>query len=182
MIAAHGNLVAEATGPGGASVGYASPATTDAVDGAGTASCAPASGSTFGLGTHTVSCNAIDAAGNHAAATSFTVTVRDTTAPAIAPHADVNVVGEFQLQRGGDLHDADGDRSCRCHVTVTCTPVVRQHVQCRRDHGQLHRHRRTPATPRPAASRSTSATTSTASSSRSTTPWSTPSRRAARSR
>jgi hypothetical protein len=123
MIAAHGNLVAEATGPGGANVGYASPGTTDAVDGAGTASCAPGSGSTFSLGVHTVNCNAVDAAGNHATATSFTVTVSDTTAPVIASHADVNVVASsnssavatYATPTAIDLVDAT--------VTVTCTPV-----------------------------------------------------------
>jgi hypothetical protein len=123
MIAAHDNLVAEATGPGGANVSYASPGTTDAVDGAGTASCAPGSGSTFSLGVHTVNCNAVDAAGNHATATSFTVTVSDTTAPVIASHADVNVVASsnssavatYATPTAIDLVDAT--------VTVTCTPV-----------------------------------------------------------
>jgi hypothetical protein len=120
VIAAHGNIIAEATGPGGASVVYASPATTDAVDGAGAASCAPVSGSTFGLGTHTVSCNAADAAGNHASATSFTVTVRDTTAPVIASHADVDVIASanssavatYATPAASDLVDTSVNVSC----------------------------------------------------------------------
>jgi hypothetical protein len=87
-IAAHGNLVAEATGPGGASVGYVSPATSDLVDGAGIASCLPASGQTFSLGVHTVTCNAVDGAGNSATPTTFSVTVRDTTRPVIGSHGD----------------------------------------------------------------------------------------------
>ena len=87
-IAAHGNLVAEATGPGGASVGYVSPATSDLVDGPGIASCLPASGHTFSLGVHTVTCNAVDGAGNGATPTTFSVTVRDTTRPVIGSHDD----------------------------------------------------------------------------------------------
>ena len=90
VIGSHGDEVREATGPGGASVSYTAPATFDAVDVALGATCLPASGTTFALGTHTVTCNASDASGNAATATTFTVTVRDTTAPAITPHADVS--------------------------------------------------------------------------------------------
>jgi hypothetical protein len=61
----------EATGSGGAVATYTSPATSDAVDGAGTATCAPASGSTFALGNTTVTCNATDVAGNAATLTTF---------------------------------------------------------------------------------------------------------------
>jgi hypothetical protein len=123
VIAAHVNIVAEATGPGGASVGYAAPATTDAVDGAGTASCAPASGSTFSLGATTVSCNAVDAAGNHAAGTSFTVTVRDTTAPAIAPHADVNVVASSNSSAVAAYTTPTATDLVDNTVIATCTPA-----------------------------------------------------------
>ncbi len=83
VIAAHGDETAEATGPGGALVSYGAPSTTDDVDGNGIATCAPASGSLFALGSTTVTCNATDAAGNAAVATTFTVTVQDTTAPVI---------------------------------------------------------------------------------------------------
>ena len=89
VIGAHADVTAEATSASGALVTYTSPATSDAVDGAGTAMCLPASGSQFALATTTVTCSAADAAGNHAAQTTFTVTVRDTTAPTIAAHADV---------------------------------------------------------------------------------------------
>ena len=89
VIASHAPVVAEATGPTGAVVSYTAPGTSDVVDGAGTATCLPASGSTFAIATATVTCNASDLAGNAATATSFTVTVQDTTAPAITPHADV---------------------------------------------------------------------------------------------
>ncbi|NJD57044.1 MAG: HYR domain-containing protein [Nitrospirae bacterium] len=88
VIAAHGDEIAEATGPSGAVVTYTSPTTADAVDGIGTATCAPASGSTFALGDTTVTCNATDKAGNAAIPTTFKVTVKDTTPPVIAAHGD----------------------------------------------------------------------------------------------
>ncbi len=81
VITVPGNLTAEATGPGGATVTYTSSAT-DAVDGSVAVTCSSASGSMFGLGTTTVNCSASDAHNNSASA-SFTVTVVDTTAPAL---------------------------------------------------------------------------------------------------
>ena len=69
-------MTAEATGLDGALVAYTPPTTSDAVDGAGQASCTPASDTLFPLGSTTVNCGAVDAAGNHAAPTQFTVTVR----------------------------------------------------------------------------------------------------------
>ena len=47
-----------------------------------TISCTPPSGSTFALGTTSVNCSADDSAGNTTSG-SFTVTVRDTTAPVL---------------------------------------------------------------------------------------------------
>lgn len=79
-IAAHGNVTADATGAAGAVVTYTRPAYTDLVSGSGLASCAPASGSTFAIGTTTVTCTATDAAGNTGRAT-FSVTVENTTTP-----------------------------------------------------------------------------------------------------
>ncbi len=83
VIAAHTDITAEATSGAGAAVTYTSPATSDAVDGAGVATCLPASSSTFAFGDTTVNCNATDTAGNPATATSFKVTVKDTTIPVI---------------------------------------------------------------------------------------------------
>src|SRR5215211_8256034 len=74
VIANHGNVTAEATGPNGANVSYTSPTTTDAVDGSGTANCTPGSGSQFAMGSTTVTCSATDAAGNHSSST-FNVNV-----------------------------------------------------------------------------------------------------------
>jgi hypothetical protein len=72
-----GNLTATATTPTGATVTFAASAS-DLVDGARPAVCAPASGSTFSIGTTTVACTAVDAQLNTAHG-SFTVTV--VTAP-----------------------------------------------------------------------------------------------------
>ncbi len=56
----------------GDTVLYTSPSTTDLVDGAGTASCSPASGSFFPIGATLVTCSASDSSGN-TSSTSFTV-------------------------------------------------------------------------------------------------------------
>ena len=55
---------AEATSPQGAVVTYGAATATDLVDGSVDVTCTPASGSTFPLGTTTVTCTAKDAAGN----------------------------------------------------------------------------------------------------------------------
>jgi hypothetical protein len=65
----------EATSPQGAVVTYNTPSVTDAGDSAVQATCAPASGSTFAVGAHTVVCSAVDASGNHAVSVTFTVQV-----------------------------------------------------------------------------------------------------------
>jgi len=94
-IALHGNITKEATSSTGAIVEYVNPDATDNIDGAISASCSPASGSVFGITTTTVTCNAQDAAGNHAIPTTFTVTVMDSTKPVIvlapADGTDVSV-------------------------------------------------------------------------------------------
>ena len=81
-------ITAEATGPTGALVTYAASAL-DAVSGAVTPSCSPASGSTFPLGTTTVSCSATD--GTNQTTGSFAVTVRDTIAPLLTVPANISV-------------------------------------------------------------------------------------------
>jgi hypothetical protein len=74
-------IVREATGPSGAAVTFTATAT-DAVDPAPGVECTTASGSTFPLGTSSVSCTATDATGNTSTG-SFDVVVRDTTAPSM---------------------------------------------------------------------------------------------------
>jgi hypothetical protein len=88
-ITTPGNLVREATGPGGALVSYTVTAI-DNIDGPVPVTCTPASGTLFAITTTTVNCSATDAAGNVAHA-SFTVTVQDTTPPTLHLPADITV-------------------------------------------------------------------------------------------
>ncbi len=82
VVSVPGNITAEATSASGAAVSYPAPTATDAV-GVTSLSSIPASGSTFALGSTTVTATARDAAGNTGTG-SFTITVRDTTAPTLA--------------------------------------------------------------------------------------------------
>ena len=75
------DITVEATGPDGAAVRFVATAK-DVGGGDLTVVCDHPSGSTFALGTTTVSCTASDAAGNPASGT-FDVTVVDTTVPSI---------------------------------------------------------------------------------------------------
>jgi hypothetical protein len=88
VIDPHADVVAEATGPSGATVIYVAPSANDDRDGAVPVSCVPVSGGVFPLGSTTVECSAEDAAGNPATS-SFTVGVVDTTAPVITVPADI---------------------------------------------------------------------------------------------
>jgi hypothetical protein len=116
------NLTLEATGPAGATVSYQASAS-DLVDGPRTPTCTPASGSTFAIGTTTVTCSATDTRGNTASG-GFTVTVQDTTAPAISG-TPANITAEatgpagtavsFAAPTASDL--VDGSRP------VICTPA-----------------------------------------------------------
>ena len=72
----------EATSPGGTPATYTSPTATDTVDPNPTVGCSPASGSSFALGSNTVTCTATDASRNSSQA-SFTITVTDTTKPVL---------------------------------------------------------------------------------------------------
>jgi len=81
VISVPADLTLEATSAAGAVASFAASAT-DAV-GVTSLTYSTASGSTFALGTTTVTVTASDAAGNTSTG-SFTITVSDTTAPAIA--------------------------------------------------------------------------------------------------
>jgi large repetitive protein len=137
IVQTHADVVAEATGAGGASVGYSAPAANDLVDGAVGVSCAPASGSTFALGHSTVTCTATDAAGNTGSST-FDIHVRDTTAPIVQTHADVvaeatGAAGASVTYTAPSANDlvggatgvscapASGSTFTLGHSTVTCT-------------------------------------------------------------
>jgi hypothetical protein len=62
------------TDPGGAAVTWADPSANDIVDDSPYVGCSPASGSTFAVGTTTVTCTATDDRGNHSSL-SFSVSV-----------------------------------------------------------------------------------------------------------
>jgi hypothetical protein len=122
VIAPHADVEAEATSAAGATVGYTSPATSDAVDGAGVATCSPASGSLFPLDNTTVTCNATDAAGNGATATTFLVSVVDTTAPALTLPSDI--LAEATGPTGAAVnYSASASDIVDGSVTVGCLPV-----------------------------------------------------------
>jgi hypothetical protein len=81
------NRTIEANGPSGSVANYTLPTANDAADGPQLAACNPPSGSTFPLGTTTVTCSASDEHGNTSTA-SFTVRVVDTTPPSLVVPAD----------------------------------------------------------------------------------------------
>ena len=96
-------LHVEANSPGGSVVHFSSPTATDNVDGPiANVVCAPASGSTFPLGTTTVTCSATDSSGNTGTA-SFAVSVVDTTPPHLIPPGDRSV---YATTPAG-IYDAD---------------------------------------------------------------------------
>jgi hypothetical protein len=82
VVQAPPNRVVEATSSGGAVVNYPAATATDNIGVTYGPVCTPASGSLFRVGVTTVTCTAKDAAGNTGSAT-FTVTVKDTTAPTV---------------------------------------------------------------------------------------------------
>jgi hypothetical protein len=88
-IAAKSDINVVTSDPTGIAVIYSAPATSDNMDGAGTASCTPASGNNFLVGSTLVTCSASDAAGNNATDVTFNINVTyspsDTTPPVITP-------------------------------------------------------------------------------------------------
>src|SRR5439155_8394065 len=82
LVSCPGPLTKEATSASGATATFTATAS-DLVDGSDSVTCAPASGSTFALGSTTVTCTAFDAAHNTNTCT-FSVTVVDTTAPMVS--------------------------------------------------------------------------------------------------
>jgi Ca2+-binding RTX toxin-like protein len=115
-------LTGEATGPFGAPVTFAVSAS-DVVSGPVAVSCLPASGTMFSLGTRTVLCRAVDAAGNWGGG-SFTVTVVDTTPPIITRLGEALVrvaVGSVYVDAGAAAADlVDGDLTA---AIVAVNPV-----------------------------------------------------------
>jgi hypothetical protein len=115
-------IVVEATGPNGATVNYADDVSaSDSVDPNPSMECTPASGSTFGLGSSTVSCTAKDTTGNESDAKTFDVKVQDTTAPIISgmpsdinktATSSVGAVVDYTNPTASDLVDGNVAMSC----------------------------------------------------------------------
>jgi probable HAF family extracellular repeat protein len=101
LLVVPAEMTANATSPNGAVVLYAASATDD-IDGTVPVTCAPPSGSTFPIGTTTVTCTATDAAGNTGSA-SFTVHVKGASEQV----SDlIAVVDSYNLRLlGAALHD-----------------------------------------------------------------------------
>ena len=114
-----GPITAEATAPSGAAVTYTATAS-DNVDGSVTPSCSPPSGSTFPLGTTTVTCTATDSSGNSASGT-FTVTVRDTTPPTLSLPAPI--IAEATGANGAAVsYTATANDTVSGSFTPSCNP------------------------------------------------------------
>ena len=130
------SMTAEATGASGASVSF-NVSAQDKEDGAITPTCSPSSGSTFPIGSSTVSCSAKDSTGNSVSG-SFTITVRDTTPPVIDPiqpsegaRDDTGVVVFFTVT----AHDAvDGPITPNCNYSSgTKFPIGTTVLTCTAD-------------------------------------------------
>jgi hypothetical protein len=116
-----GALAAEATSAAGADVSYTVTAT-DVADPAPTVACAPASGSTFPLGTTNVNCTSTDASGN-AAAGSFDVIVGDSAAPVLSGMpGDISVTTTNAGGRSVTWASPSATDTVGGTVPVTCAP------------------------------------------------------------
>jgi HYR domain-containing protein len=113
-------IIEEATSAAGAKVTFSSSAR-DLVDGDVASTCEPASGTTFPLGTTTVTCSATDHADNTGSA-DFTVTVRDTTPPAV----EVPTVDDVEATGPDGATVTYGDVSATDVVDGPVTPTCSQ--------------------------------------------------------
>ncbi len=117
VIASHDDVEAEATSNAGAVVAYTLPSVTDNISTGLIALCTPASGSTFALGTTLITCNATDAVGNSATATTFNVNIVDTTKPVIALDGD----NPLTLQAGASYVEAGATVTDNYDVGLSAT-------------------------------------------------------------
>ncbi|MFL5756375.1 MAG: HYR domain-containing protein [Chloroflexota bacterium] len=122
-VTAPANVTTSTDNPGGTAVTYGAATASDIVDGSLTPTCSPASGSTFPVGTTTVTCTATDSHGNTGSA-SFTVTVslEDTVPPVVTVPADFTVqtgsaAGTTVTFSASATDDRDGA------LTPTCSPA-----------------------------------------------------------
>lgn len=114
------DITKEATGPSGAAVNFSASAS-DLVDGSVAVDCDHSSGATFPLGTTTVHCSAGDAHGNSANG-SFSITVQDTTAPALSLPSNISVYAASNSQ-AVVTYSASADDIVDGSVPVSCSPA-----------------------------------------------------------
>jgi dipeptidyl aminopeptidase/acylaminoacyl peptidase len=119
VITVPSTLTREAGSAAGAAVVYTVTAADD-VDGPVPVTCTPPSGSTFALGTTTVSCSATDAAGNTATA-SFGVVLVDTSPPTLTAPVSVSVDATSAAGAAVTL-DAVATDTVDPAPEVVCTP------------------------------------------------------------
>jgi hypothetical protein len=113
-------MTVEATSADGAVVTYQASAT-DLVDGAVPVTCTPGSGGAFRLGVTSVTCSAMDKAGNTTSG-SFTVTVQDHTTPRFDLPGDMTV--EATSPAGATvIYPASATDLVDGPVPVRCTPA-----------------------------------------------------------
>ncbi|MFH0951173.1 MAG: HYR domain-containing protein, partial [bacterium] len=117
------NIITEATSNLGATVEYVLPTATDLVDDSVEVTCDPTSGSTFALSETTITCTATDSHTNTQSET-FTITVQDTTAPAITGMPE-DIITDSTSADGAmvDYLTPTADDIVDGSVTVTCDPL-----------------------------------------------------------
>lgn len=117
-IDATSNISATSSSASGTAVVYTAPASHDNVDGDGVATCAPASGSNFAVGTTTVGCTATDAAGN-TTSSSFTITVTY-----VPPPPTITRSGFYSPVKAG-VNDQKGGSTVPLKFNVTVNGVAK---------------------------------------------------------
>jgi hypothetical protein len=124
IITCPADITAECTSPAGATVMYTAPTASDTCDTTPTVTCTSASGSTFPIGTTTVTCTASDDHGNTSLPCTFTVQVVDTTAPTINCPANITVT-ENPPSSGSAVvtFAATASDTCDSTPTVMCSPA-----------------------------------------------------------
>ena len=119
VLSVPAGITASAAGPGGAVVNYTASAS-DGFDAHPDVNCTPASGSTFPLGTTTVTCTATDHSGNGASA-SFVVKVVDDVRPVLTVPG--SITASATSSAGAIVNfQATATDNVDANPSVSCTP------------------------------------------------------------